>query len=459
MQNPKMTPSTLYYLVKELEKKIVANRITNISVVNSRDFLCSFSIDKADKLLISLNHQSPFVDLLPIQDNPGTTLGKLNDTLRKEIKDGYIVSVEMINNDRILKIRTQKSNDFYEKITRNLIIEFIPFRPNLIITDENDVIIFAAHQSDISKEHPVMKGLIYQAPKGIEYELDSFDKKSYDELVKSYWLESKENRLKEKYEPLLQFFKIKIKSLKKKIKVLNDDIVKANERLINEEYGQMILAYNYDMEELRKYVNDNNLSYDETLSPGVNAGFYFKKYKKAKRTIECDKEEIIKAEKELAEFEYYLKVSEVMNDDELNSLMNEYLPHKSMQKQKKKPISGISFINYHNNKIIFGKNAKKNEEITFKIANHNDIFMHIKDYHGSHVVIQGNNIDNDTLLLGAEICLILSSTTAGDIQYTEVKNVKKGDATGKVNLLNYQLITLNKVRESTIEEVIKSCNL
>lgn len=454
-----MTPSTLFHIVEELKNKIVANRITNITVVNSRDYLCSFSIDKKDKLLISLNHQSPFVDLLPIEDNPGTTLGKLNDTLRKEIKDGYIVSIEMINNDRILKIRTQKSNDFYEKITRNLIIEFIPFRPNLIITDENDVIIYAAHQSDISKEHPVMKGLIYQAPRGIEYNLEDFNKKEYDELVKSYWLESKENRLKEKYEPLFQFFKIRTKSLKKKIKVLNDDIIKANDRLINEEYGQMILAYNYDLDELRKYIKDNNLSYDESLSPGVNAGFYFKKYKKAKRTIECDKEEIEKAEKELAEFEYYLKVSEVMNDDELNSLMNEYLPHKVQQKQKKKPISGISFINYHENRIIFGKNAKKNEEITFKIANRNDIFMHIKDYHGSHVVIQGDNIDNDTLLLAAEICLLLSNTTAGDIQYTEIKNVKKGDSQGKVNLLNYQLITLNKVRKETVERIIKSNNL
>ena len=52
--------------------------------------------------------------------------------------------------------------------------------------------------------------------------------------------------------------------------------------------------------------------------------------------------------------------------------------------------------------------------------------------------------------MAAELCLILSNKTAGDIMFTNLKNVKKGHALGEANLLIYSTITLNKVREETV---------
>ena len=55
------------------------------------------------------------------------------------------------------------------------------------------------------------------------------------------------------------------------------------------------------------------------------------------------------------------------------------------------------------------------------------------------------------ILTACEMCLILSDKTAGDIQYTQIKNIKKGPELGLALLNNYELITLHSVRESTYD--------
>ena len=107
-------------------------------------------------------------------------------------------------------------------------------------------------------------------------------------------------------------------------------------------------------------------------------------------------------------------------------------------------------IIYEGVKILYGKNASSNNELTFKVANKDDYYLHIKDYHGAHVIIRDVNPSNEVKLVAAELCLILSNKEAGDVMITNMKNVKKGHALGEANLLNYSVITLNKVRAETI---------
>ena len=138
-----------------------------------------------------------------------------------------------------------------------------------------------------------------------------------------------------------------------------------------------------------------------------------------------------------------------MNDDELLSLCQELLPKQS----QKKKVAAIKYgtILLGNTKILYGKNASSNNELTFKVANKDDYYLHIKDYHGAHVIIKNNKPTNDEKLLAAEICLIMSNKEAGEVMIASMKDVKKGQALGEANLLNYSTINLNKVRESTIE--------
>ena len=174
----------------------------------------------------------------------------------------------------------------------------------------------------------------------------------------------------------------------------------------------------------------------------------FKKYKKSKRTIEMAHIEMQKATDESDYLSYLLASSKFMNDDELLALSMELLP-KQKQKQKTLPIKYGTLI-YQGVKILYGKNASSNNELTFKVASKDDYYLHIKDYHGAHVIIKDANPSNEVKLVAAEICLILSNKSAGEVMITSMKNVKKGHALGEANLLSYSTITLNKVREETI---------
>lgn len=167
----------------------------------------------------------------------------------------------------------------------------------------------------------------------------------------------------------------------------------------------MILSLLDEEETLKQYVDENHLSWDESKSAVENANMFFKKYKKSKRTMEMAKLEIEKAKDEIEYLSYLLASSKYMNDDELLALSQELLPKQS----QKKKIATIKYgtLIFDNVKILYGKNASSNNELTFKVATKDDWYLHIKDYHGAHIIIRHPNPSNKVKLVAAELCLIL----------------------------------------------------
>ena len=150
--------------VNELREKVIGCKINNITVINSHDFLCTLSMIKNEKLLISLNHQHPFLSLIRVSEGLPTIMGKLNELLRKLMKDAYIVDIDLVNNDRIVRLVIQKANDLYEKVTSTIYLECIPQRANLVFTDEKQKIIHALHYAPITSNRPILNGLTYELP-------------------------------------------------------------------------------------------------------------------------------------------------------------------------------------------------------------------------------------------------------------------------------------------------------
>ena len=443
--------SSFKKVIDELRDKIIGCRINNITVINSHDFLCTLSMIKEEKLLISLNHQHPFIALVNINKSEPTITGALNESLRKFLKDAYIVDISLDNDDRIVHFIIQKANDYYEKVVTHLYLECIPQRANLVFVNEEGKIIHALHYSGVTTARPILNNLSYEYPSIGELKEEN-EVPSLEE-IKQKAMNYYENALlvhkKEKFTPLYRYIKSRVKSLNKKSSVLSLEIESAKEHLNDADHGNYLLAYQYDKELLDEYLKDNNIVLDESKTVVENANAMFKKYKKSKRTIEMASLEIEKAKQEEDYLSYLLSSSQFMNDEELFALSQELLPKKHLKK-KVSPIK-CSFIIYDNVKISFGKNASSNNELTFKIAKKDDYYLHIKDYHGAHVIIHDANPSNRVKLVAAELCLILSNKTAGDIMITEMKNVKKGHALGEANLLNYSTITLNNVRSETVE--------
>ena len=99
--------------------------------------------------------------------------------------------------------------------------------------------------------------------------------------------------------------------------------------------------------------------------------------------------------------------------------------------------------------ILIGHNNKQNDKLTLKTARHEDIWLHIKDFSGSHVVIktEGKEVPDSTLIEAAEYAAYFSkarSSTKAEVDYTHIRNVKKpsGARPGMVTYINYHTLVV-----------------
>lgn len=449
---------TLKVISEDLKNKVINNRIANITFINSRDLLLSFTTYRKEKLLVSLNHNVPFVSFVNIEESISTLVGTANDTLRKTIRDGLIKNIELVNEDRILKITIEKSNDFFEKEVKFLIIELIPHRPNLLLLDEQNTVLFAVHYSSLQDKYSVLKGLKYTPINKSNNYTTNEDNTSISEVkvfAEQYLIEAKQKRISEKHQKLFKFISSRIKSLKNKLNVLEEESKKSKENLAYLEIGNTILSLQNDEKELNEYLSSINFSLNDEISLGENANACFKKYKKAKRTIEMN---IIEKEKSLEEIAKLTAIQgslPYLNEEDILELSSELLPHHS-QPQNKKPKSNFSFIEVDGIKIYYGKNAKQNDELTFKFANKQYFYLHVKDYHGSHVIIASENPTNKIKTIASEIALLMSGLETGEVYYSKVKDVKKGSNGGQALLSSYTTFVIKTINPETKNMLLKS---
>jgi predicted ribosome quality control (RQC) complex YloA/Tae2 family protein len=99
--------------------------------------------------------------------------------------------------------------------------------------------------------------------------------------------------------------------------------------------------------------------------------------------------------------------------------------------------------------ILVGRNARQNEQVTFALAQGEDLWLHVRNAPGSHVVIRnaGQTVSDETLQLAAQLAAYYSSLRgerAATVSYTPRRYVTRaaGGRTGQVYLRNEQTVTV-----------------
>ena len=233
----------------------------------------------------------------------------------------------------------------------------------------------------------------------------------------------------------------------KKLALRLNELEKCKDREQLRIYGELLKANLYSLKgglsfaEVQNYY-DENLSYvriplNPALSPAANAAKYFKDYKKSytaeqtlTRLTEKDREELIYLDSVLdsiSRCETLASLSEIK--DELTD--GGYIRRKVGTKRKNSTAGGLlEFVSQEGYKIAVGKNNRQNDYITTKLASKNDLWFHVKNIPGSHVVVfcAGGDVSDNTIMQAARLAA-LHSKAAGSTQipvdYTPVKYVKK----------------------------------
>ena len=251
---------------------------------------------------------------------------------------------------------------------------------------------------------------------------------------------------------LLQLISAKLKRISKKLSGIDEKLKECQNLDKYKLYGELITNFLYQIPkehlshiELTNYYNNNELidiPLDISILPADNAKKYFKKYHKLKNTFSIVGEQKIELEKEIDYLEsivYEIQASKNINDldeiyDEIQDSFSSKQKQNSKKQVKKKNKKGtlIEPIVYEIDgfKVLVGKNNKQNDELTFKIANKDDIWFHVKDIHGSHVILVTNNLvsSQETINKCASIAAYHSKaiqSSNAQVDYTLVKYVKK----------------------------------
>ena len=266
-------------------------------------------------------------------------------------------------------------------------------------------------------------------------------------------------------EKILHEIDAKIKRVIKSRERHRDGLLKqlkeCQESEIFRQKGEAILAHIYEIPKRAENItltdwegNKLAITLDPELSPSRNAEKYFKRYRKAKGNpdeINANLELIKAAIQELNEQHALLEsINEPENFAQSVKDLNEWLnpeqknfSAKRKKTQQEKAPSHLN-INYEGANILVGLSAKGNRHVTFKLARPEDIWLHVHEMPGAHVIIKGvkrselENEKRNVLEYAASLAALHSSgknAASVPIDYTERKYIRS--VPGTVALVTY----------------------
>lgn len=245
-------------------------------------------------------------------------------------------------------------------------------------------------------------------------------------------------------------------------------------------YGDLIVANQYALKkgsvyyELQNFYDNNKVvrvPADPALSPMQNAQKYYKEYRK-KQTAENRLADFIKSAKEEADYIDSVTdaLSRAQTDAEITEIKNElaqtgFLKHRAAKNQKnQKLLKPMEYESSEGFKIFVGRNNIMNDKLTLKTAKNYDLWFHVKDGAGAHVVVQSENgreftdkLIREAAMLAAQNSKAAASSNVA-VDYTIIKNVKKpgGAKPGMVIYDNYntEYVTPNFEELERIKRIV-----
>ena len=238
------------------------------------------------------------------------------------------------------------------------------------------------------------------------------------------------------------------------------DILTANIHKITK--GQTLVRVEDFYDEQMKEID---IPLSPLLSPQQNAAKFYKDYARMKT---AEKELTRQMELAEGELEYLKSVLDELNradsDQALEEIKQElqsggYLRADAGKKRVKTgKLPPLRFESTDGFAIFVGRNNRQNEELTFKSARKDDIWLHASKVHGSHVIIAcaGQPVPDDTVTQAAQLAAHYAETAGGQnipVDVTPVRQVKKipNGKPGMVIYHTYKTVIVNPYPDIVVD--------
>ncbi|MCD7974824.1 MAG: NFACT family protein [Phascolarctobacterium sp.] len=232
--------------------------------------------------------------------------------------------------------------------------------------------------------------------------------------------------------------------LKKKLPALHGDLNRAenaeDERIIADTLmaGLNLIKKGQASVKLQSIYDEKMLDIplSPVLTPSENAQRYYKRYNKFKRAINEIKNQIAETERQIAyleSIEASLLTAQARN--EIDEIRAEMLAAGLIKETRKKRPAPAKPAPLHikpsaDTDIYIGKNNRQNDYVTFTLGSPKDLWLHVKDIPGSHVILKTtlSAPRREDILTAARLATWFSRARGGSnvpVDMTERRNVKK----------------------------------
>jgi len=350
--------------------------------------------------------------------------------LSSKIVNGWITDINQLGDNRIVRIDVKRASaDDEPPVEYRLYIRLWSNAANFIVTDKDGVIM------DVMRRQPKrgeVTGGLY-APEKTEADEKPERLKPLREFeIREFDGEGSFNK------KIDEFYAAQGGTLS--LEVLREQARRNCEGSL----GRIAAALERLREKEKAFANAEQLKIkgDEILSglgEGKNSakmaqGFY-EQYKKEKSALAVIQREITQGEQELIEVTEKLErllaeTNPLILAKLLKSGSASGMQPKTQISKKEKSRPGLTFKR-GDWQIIVGRDANENDELLRRHVKGNDLWLHARDYHGSHVFIRqrtGKTVPLDILLDAGNLAIFYSkgrNNGAGDLFYTQVKYLRR----------------------------------
>ena len=396
--------------------------------------------------------------------------------LRKHIQGAEIVSVSQPGEDRLLAFELSNFDEIGRSAAYTLYVEMMPSSSNIILVGEDGIIIDCIRRRDYDAAmyRRVFPGMIYrlpQKPEGFKPKesAEAEYSGSVSEYLDNYYSEKERRELAQRSSKELRTsINSAVKRTKRKLEARRNELYATENREDYRRKADLIVANIYRIKKGDKslscedfYADNSQLTIelDPLKSPQDNAAKLYREYNRKKTAAEHLSKLIGEAEMQLdylesaaSELERAYTASDI-NEIRQELISTGYIRAKKTQgKPKKEKAAAPIAYKYEGYDILVGRNNLQNDELTFKTANRNDIWLHAKDAHGSHVILRCAPAEpGEDIILYAATLAAQHSQAKGmcAVDYTKVRYVKKrpGGMPGQVIYTDYKTLIIKSAAE------------
>lgn len=416
--------------------KQITNYLQNVKKISAiyrvDDSTLKIAFDKDNVLFFSLQPSNSKIFKSDTLQRIKVYQAPFDVMLFKTFNRADIISVSLLNDDKILRIECSQ-NSAYKSQIYTLQLEFTGKHTNAIILDNQKTVLEALrHIGDETSFRVVMVGEtledIPKAPfQAKEYPIEDVEAYLYD-----VYEDEKSKKLNSFKKQKTGYLQKRLTKLQKLYSNLADSTTLEQEAEELQMKGNIILSNIHllkpYMKEIELYDYEGNpitITFDKQLSSiSQMSQYFFKVAKKTKQRALYTHIEKESLEEKISYYEHFIQTINEANDISEIKLL---FPEKQQKKRKKeKVIEGIETFYIDNYKIMLGKSEKGNIAL-LKNARAKDVWVHLKDRPSAHVIIvtDKQNVPLHIIEYAAKLCVNFSVSQRGDylVDYTPRREV------------------------------------